>query len=345
MPAQNTRADSLREYLTGAASAGGSQSNPNASFGHFRSSTEAALYGITFTGSITGVVVNYASGGNAEGDGTLTAIDSTHLSWTPPGAMFPGPSVVFSGTQTLILEGNGVPGQYLRVTGTTPFSVNNCTVTLTTLYGDVFSFPDVTIAQATSGISQYRATIIQNEASDDVTNFQRCIVPIGTHQVSDVHQLSGSGSGTITTSGSFADWPAAGWCQVRNSGGTLKEVVYYTSRTGTVLTVPSAGRALLGTSATAGAASDLIYAVPGVAIALDTAGLQASGSSIQTIAGETTAPTSVSWNLGITPATGIQEVTFTAGDALGVWYWRHVPAGAIADPTTEPTYETVFDAA
>ena len=45
--------------------------------------------------------------------------------------------------------------------------------------------------------------------------------------------LSGSGAGTITTAGSLADWPDEGWVQVRNSGGTLKEVVYYTSRSGT----------------------------------------------------------------------------------------------------------------
>lgn len=344
MPAQFTRADALREYLTGAASDGGAQSNPADALGNFRSSTEAVSLGITIANPITGVTVQYAGGANPTGVGTLTAIDSSHLTWQPAGASAPGSPTSFSGSNDVeLVESLGLPGQYLRISGTPPFSVGTSQITLATLVDNFFGFDDLTPSQASAGLSEYRATIIRNEASFDVTALQRCLALLGTVQNSDTNYLPVSGAGTIITSGTFVDWPAAGWCQVRDSGGTLKEVVYYTSRTSTTLTVPAAGRALLGTTAQIGSLSDVVYPVPGVAIGLDSAGVQSFGSSIQTIANANTAPTGITWNLEILPGNGLQVASLAVSQQIGIWMWRQVPPGAIATPLAFTQVQTNFN--
>lgn len=331
MPDVMTRADALREYLSGAASAGGAQTNPSASLGNHRSSTEVDCLGISIANAVSGVTVDYASAMNGIGTGTLTATDSTHLTWTPPGGTT-GNAVEFSGTESKLLEGASSPGKFLRVTGTTPFSGGPSTITLTDLFNNFFGMDNIAVADATAGITQYRATLVRNVSTVDVTGFKRYIASLGTQRTSDAAWLSGSGSGTITTTGSLADWPDEGWAQVRNSGGTLKEVVYYTSRNGTTLTIPAAGRGLLGTSATAGANTDTITPVPGIALAIDTEGVVAGTEAIQTIASQTTAPASVTWNLGITAGGGLNIGTLTPGQQVGIWIRRHIPAGAIATP-------------
>lgn len=343
MPALFEHADALREYLTGAASDGGAQSNPSASLGNYRSSTEAVSLGITINNAIAGVSVLYAGGLNGPGVGTLTATDATHLQWQAPGDSSAGAAVTWSGTQTQIVESATI-GAYLRITATAPFTPGTSQITLAVLYNNQFGMDNVTATQASAGLSQYRASMVRNESGNPVTNFQRYIGQLGTARVSDTAVLGASGAGTITTSGSFADWPASGWCQIETSGGSLREVVYYSSRTITSLTVPSWGRALLGTAAAAGSITDNIYATPGVAIAIDTAGVQASGNLIQTIASQTTAPASVTWNLGLTPATGLQIGTMSANTEVGIWVWRQIPAGAIAVPSDLDKFLDLFNA-
>jgi hypothetical protein len=333
MPAPQTRADSIREYLTGGNSDGAAQYSPSLSLGNYRSAAEAISLGILMDGMLPSAKVLFASGANPVGSGVLTAVDANHLTWTPNRASASGPSSFFPvGTTTQLVEALNAPGQFLRVLGTPPFSQGACSVVLNYLVNNVFGFDDVVIANAAAGISCYRATILRNESSGTVSAFSRYLATYGTQQVSDVGQLGGSGAGTITTSGSFATWPKFGWCQVRNSGGTLKEAVYYSARTLTALTVPAAGRGLLGTSATAGASTDKLYAAPGIAIALEPGGVQASGSSIQTIASATTAPSGVTWNLEITAGAGLQLGSFLLGQQIGIWMWRHIPAGAKATP-------------
>lgn len=332
MPELLTRADSIREYLTGASSEGGTQASPSLSLGNYRSSTEVTCLGIAIANAITNVTVDFASAENGVGTGTLTAPTTGRLAWTPPGSSA-GPSVDFSGAgDTAIVEGGAAPGKFLRVTGSPPFSVGASQITLSDLFNNFHGFDNVTVAQAGTGVTQYRAVIIKNMSANDVESFQRCIAALGTARTSNTAWLTGSGAGTVTSTGSLDDWPDQGYAQVRSSGGTLKEVVYYSSRTGNSLTVPAAGRALLGTSATAGANTDVITPVPGIAIGVDTAGVVNAGTPIQTVADQTTAPAAVTWNLGITAATGLQIGTIAVGKQVGVWVRRHIPAGIQATP-------------
>jgi hypothetical protein len=331
MSAIQTRADSLREYLSGAASAGGAQTVANLSLGNYRSSTEALSYGITLTGALSGVVVQYAAGGNPPGNGVLTAPDATHLVWQPNGNP-PGAPVVFSGVSDLeVVEGVN-PGQYLRVSGTPPFTVGSMTVDLEYLVDNVFGLDDVIIPDALTGITEYRATILRNESAAAVFNLQRWIALLGLRQLSSTTPLPAAGAGMIVTTGSFSTWPASGWCQIQTTGGVLQELVYYTSRTNTALTVPASGRGLLGTAATAGTTMDQVFPVPGIAIGMDPAGIQSAASFIQTIANGTTPPAGVTWNLGLTNDTGLQIGSLPAGQQVGLWIKRQIPAGAKSGP-------------
>jgi hypothetical protein len=331
VPAQYSRADAVREFLTGAGSDGGTQTDPNLSLGNYHSATEAATYSFIARSLMAGVSPLYAGGGNPPGLGVLSAPDGYTLTWQCSSDTAPGSPTSFPpGTSVQTVESLTDPGQYLRISAAAPFTPGVCLLTLNYLYDNVFALADATIAEATAGEITYRATMLQNASANTVTGWQRCLALLGTPQVSNVSQLPSSGNGTLGTTGAFADWPAAGFCQVRTSGGTLREVVYYGRRTNAALTVPAAGRALLGTSAAAGSATEVLNPVSGCAIGLDPAGVQAAGSNIQTVANETTAPTGVTWNLGITPAAGLQVASAASGDVFGVWVKRQLPAAVVA---------------
>ena len=331
MAVEYSRADSLREWLTGAASDGGAQSDPAMSFGNYRSSTPAVCHGLVIDSAITNVTVDFASGGNPEGAGRLRASDANTLAWSPPGETAFGPPAVFVGPAEVgVVEANSTPGRYLRVTGSPPFSVGTSTITLTALISNAFGFPEVSEADALAGITQYRAVLIKNQGPGPVTLLKRWIGLLGTPADCGGARLAAAGNGTIITNQTLVDWPAVGYAQVRKNDGTLREIVYYSSRTNISINVVA--RALLGSSSTAGVASDTIYPVPGVAIAANDAGVQAGGSAMQTIANATTAPTGVTWNTGITSATGVSIATLAAGQQVGLWLKREVPAGAVASP-------------
>lgn len=343
MPSEKTRADSLREYLTGAGSDGGAQAAANSSLGNYRSSTEAASFGITVTNAISGISISFAGGGNTPGDGQLDAVDANTLRWRCSGGSY-GPTVSIANGETKIVETSANPGAFLRVSRTSATALSGtATVTLATLLNNVFAMDDVSSAEAAAGDTNYRATILKNEAVANVVSIKRWIGTLGTQAVSDGAQLGSSGSGTITTTGSFADWPESGWAHIRN-GSSTREIVYYTQRTTTSLTVPSAGRGRLGTSAAAGANTDTIDAVPGIAIGKDPDGVT-SAAAIQTIANEATAPTSVTWNTGITAAAGLSIGTMTPGQQIGLWIKREIPVGAYAQSQANYLINNSFDAA
>jgi hypothetical protein len=342
---QYTRADSLREYLTGATSDGGAQASPAASLGGYRSSTEALSLGILITGILPGTAVQYAGGANPIGAGILTALDTNHLAWQPAGATQQGPPAFFVSTGDVkVVEAYGAPGQYLRVQGTLPFTPGACGVVLSYLVDNFFGFDDVTITQAAGGFSEYRATVVRNQSTSAIGNFQRWVALLGTPQTPNVGSLPASGAGILSTNGTFIDWPTTGWCRIATSSGSLREIVYYNARTNTALTVPAAGRALLGSSSSAGAATDVISPVPGVALGVDPTGVIPFGTAIQTIANANTPPTGVTWATGITPATGAQIGAMAVNYQVGIWAWRQMPAGAVSTPQAVTLFNDNFNA-
>lgn len=344
MPSEKTRADSLREYLTGAISDGGVQANPTASLGNYRSSTEAESMTAVVENPISGITIAFIGGGNSIGAGTLEAVDANTLRWKCFGGSF-GDLVAIANGETKIIETAGAAGAYIRVTRTSSASLTGtATITLSQKVNSVFAGDDVSSAEAASGDNEYRATVVKNESPVAVVDFRRWIGVLGVSQISNSTQLPSSGAGTITTTGTFTTWPDKGWCHIKN-GSSTREVVYYSSRTNTTLTVPATGRARLGTSAAAGAAGDTIHPVPGVRIAKDDDGVVESPAPIQTIANEGVAPTGVTWNIGITSDTGLVVGNMPAGYQVGIWYHREIPVAAGATANASVIFNDSFDAA
>ena len=344
-----TRADSLRMYHTGAAADGNAQTDPNLSLGNFRSSTRMTATVVAVTSPIANVTVDFVSAENGTGAGSLTATGVNDLKWTPPGGT-QGVAVTIANGETKILEAGGSePQKYIQVTRTSATALTGtATVTITNPLNNVAGFDDLSSAEASAGDTEYRCLAIKNEATVSITGVTAKIGTLGTQRVSNTTQLGVSGAGTIesSTGGAFDDWPATGWAAVKTDVPALREIVYYSSRTATVLTVPSTGRAQLGTSAAAGAATDTVDAVPGIAIGLDAPTSQPSGSFVDnTGAGEGTAPAAVTFVTPYTDAEAASIGTLATLEIYGIWIKREVPAATQSNPAAIQSVVFNYDAA
>lgn len=329
-----TRADQVRVYLTGAANDGGTQADANAALGAYRSSTELESLAAVVTNEIDGLTVDFVAGANGTGAGTLTAASANTVTWTPPGGSA-GSAVTITNGQSKVVEGGGADGpkKYIRISRSSGADLTGAaTVTLSDVMNNAVGLDNVPSAEATAGDDEYRCVCFRNEhATMPATLLKVYIVTLGTQRTSDAAQLAASGADTIETTGSFADWPTSGYAHVKTSAGATREIVYYASRTDTVLTVPAAGRGLLGTSAAAGAADDTVDAVPGIRIAKEAPTGSTTTGYAQTIADEDSAPTGRTWNTGLTGATGVDIGTLVAAGGLQfLWVHRQIPAGATA---------------
>jgi hypothetical protein len=344
MPDEKTHADSLRAYLTGAGSDGGAQADPDASIGNYRSSTRCEFLAATISNPIANVTLLFVAGENGEGAGSLAATGVNDLAWTPPGGS-QGAAVTIANGETKILEGGGgEASKFVRVTRTSVADLSGAAmVTLAKVLNDVLGFDNIASAEALAGDDEYRCLALKNEAAGSVTNLKVWVKTLGTQQTSDAGQLGASGAGTISTTGSFADWPASGWAHLKTAAGATREIVYYSSRTATTLTVPAAGREALGTTADAGADDDTVDAVPGIRISKEAPTAQPDGH-FDDPADESTEPAGPTWNTGTTAATGLQIGTLAAGEIAGVWLHREVPAGMAAAAVIENALAWSFDA-
>lgn len=343
----NTRADSCHWYHTGASSDGNAQADADLCLGNFRASNGIVFFTAAVSSPIANIDVDFVAGRNGTGDGTLTASGDDDLHWTPPGGS-QGATVTILNGETKILEGGGgEPGKYIQVTRTSASVLTGtATVTLTDSMNNAVGFDDVSSAEASAGDTEYRCIAIKNDSSASVTDLKIKVGTLGTQQTSDGGQLGASGAGTIVTTGSFATFPDTGFVVIKTGGGTEREIVYYESRTATVLTVAASGRELLGSSAAAGAASDTIDAIPGIAISLDAPTSQPAGSFIDnTGADEDTAPGALVFTTPITDADALSIGTLAAGEIYGVWIKRETPAGAKSQPGALHKLVPLFDSA
>lgn len=262
------------------------------------------------------VVVQYVTPKCGEGTATIRAASTSTLAYTAPGDT-EGTAVSVPANTAVLLE-SGTANKACRVYRDSVYNADDLggsmTLDLFRQYNNVIGGPNAT----ESAEHWYGCLYVVNHSDATLTSITLAPATLGTQRTSDSAQLSGSGSGTITTTGSLADWPTSGWCHVRTSGGSTREVVYYTSRTSTSLTVPSAGRGLLGTSAAAGSGTDTITPVSPIRIWVDT---PVAGVT-QIIANHTTAPTGASW------AFSAAGITLAPGEERAVWIHRQIPAAA-----------------
>lgn len=342
MPNEKTRADSLRLYLCGAASDGGVQTDPNASIGGYRSSSLETFFDFSVSNPISNITVEYIGGAHVAGVGLLTAVTVDSLAWTPPNGS-QGAAVSIANGETKLLEGAGTPAQFIRITRTTADNLTGAaSITLTATLNNVVGFDNTSAAEAAAGDTEYRSLMIKNESGAAVQNAKAYLTELGTQQVSASAQLTASGSGDIAVSvGSLSDWPDSGFCRIENSGGSLKEIVYYSSRINTTLTVPATGRGLLGTSAQAGAATDIIRSVSGCRIALEAP----IADAIQTISDENTVPSGLAWGTPLNKDDGLDIGDMAINASIGLWIERVVIAGATSRSSVEQAIAWSFDAA
>ncbi len=345
MASEKTQADSIRAYLTGAGSDGGAQADPDAALGNYRSSTLATFIGQTLTNPISNVTIVYVSAACGVGDHVLAATGASELKFTPAGGTQGTGVTIANGETKIIVAGGSDHDKYVRVTRTSADALSgSVTIAAVNSVNNVIGLDNVTSAEASAGDDEYRAICIKNESANPTPAIKVYIGILGTQVTSDVAQLAASGADTIETTGDLSAWPDQGWAHVRDSGGTTRETVYYTSRTGAILTVPAAGRGRLGTSATAGAASDTVDSVPGIRLAKEAPTGDASTGNAQTIADEDTAPTGRTWNAQLTAALGISIGTLAAGEIYFLWIHREIPASAVADALATTKFHVEFDA-
>lgn len=317
-------ADSLRYYLTGAASDGGDQPDQAASLGGYRSNTEAQHGSHILLAAIPGLSIDYASRANGDDGraGSLVATSADSVAYAAPDGLM-GPRVELTAGETYTVFDGADPSRFVRVTRTSPADLLGvASLEFTDQYGNVVSMSDAANSEATAGGNRYRAIMLRNASYAVIKNVRIWIQPLATP--CNGGSLPSSGAGTI--SGSFCEWPHQGWCRIVDSEGTLREIVYYSTRTATHLTVPALGRGRLGTSAAAGQASDRLYPVPPIRLAWELASPPVGGA-VQTIADETTAPTGLAWSTAISAASGITITQLDSAQQGALWIHRELPAG------------------
>ena len=282
--------------------------------------------------AIENITIDHAAAENGLGVGGLKVISASQLAWTPPGGT-QGTAVTIANGETKVLEGGSAPDKYLRVSRTAAAAlVGSEGVELFDVFNNVIGLDNVSDAEATAGDTEYRALFLKNENAAPTTAAFLWVSALTTAETSSVAQLPGAGAGTIEfAAGSLQAWRPRGFARIRTSGGSLREIVYYSSRTDAVLTVAAADRALLGTSAGAGAATDTVLGVPGNRIAKDTP--VANAITDKTGAGEGSQPAGLTWETGT--ANAISLGVIAAGGLMGLWIERAVPVGMIADPNME----------
>lgn len=331
---QYTKADALLVFLTGASSDGGEQSDPDLSLGNYRSSSLGGQPSFLVDNPIPGLKIERVGLGNGLGVGTLEAYDSNQIRWTAPGDTPGAADTIADGQTRMLISGSGQTCQYIVVSCHTDEDLSgSASVTLMSAYNNVIGMSNV---PSGSSADKIRCVALKNVGRQKIKSLKIWLATLATQQISDDGQLGGSGAGTIETTGSFSDWPETGFCRITQSNGTLREIVYYQSKTDTALDVPVNGRGLLGTSASAGAATDTLDCVPGLKIATESpVSDQFTEASDEY---DTASVSGLSWSTGITKDTGLYVSSLDVDDMIGVWLWLAVVNGRIASPQLENNF-------
>jgi len=192
MPLINQRADSLRLYLSGASSDAGTQADPALSLGNFRSTTRCGSLGYILTSPIAGARVDFVSGANGTGTGTLYAPTVNTLAWTAPGGT-QGEAVTIANGETRVIE-DADAGKFIIVTRTSADDLTGTSsARLVNIYNDVFG---QTNAAAGTG-NAYRCVVLKAGAT---INHLRVWIDASVSNVAiALEQPSSQPSGSFTT--------------------------------------------------------------------------------------------------------------------------------------------------
>jgi len=315
--------DALRFYLTGAASDGGAQTDPNLSLGKYRSSTEVLQLNADYT--TENFLISFTAGANGTGTGYVQQ-SFRNFRWKAPGEDDYGPWVYVSGAVKVLYAASG-RDKYIRIQrlGDTSAVV---TVTLTEDANNVIALDEVSSAEAAAGDAEYRCFCMKNEGANTLANICLWLGPLGYARVPSEGQLPDDGAGEIEIYRfDLSSWPDSGFARIIRADGSLREIVYFRERTNKILYVPSGGRGLLDTTASMGRPDDSIIPVPGIAIG----GESPSPPGVfqdKTGDGEGSEPAAVTWVTSITARSGLYIATLPSlpdEGIYGIWIKRLAP--------------------
>jgi len=260
-------------------------------FGGYRSDELIEFLEGTAPSNVTGVVIDRIAAFNDLGVGTLEFIfngggGSEALRWTAPGDTA-GSQVNTPSDATYTLTSGDI-SKALRVTVTfasLPGSDQSDSITLTQprhrFQGPILG------AENAAGVIRYPAFFVKNGHATDklftVTAFLRTGTWIDNAGVQQTAAPTTVAAGGYAASGATT-LPAADASSYPQRGHLLNqdtnEILQYNSRDGDNFTVPSAGRGIRGSSASAGSLTDDIILIPPIDIGIET---PAGGGNIQTI--------------------------------------------------------------
>jgi len=330
MAAEKTSVDGLHTFNSGAASHAAAQTDPTLSLGGFRSSTFLVSVKPTLATPSLGscpITIQRIDGSNALGSGTLAAPTVDTVTWAAPGGST-GPAVtILDGETKMLIDGTN-PFHVIVITRDAATDMTS-SVNVTVVQEDANAFfADVADAERTAGSVKHRAHCILNVSGASQTGIQVKLKILGTKRTTNVGQLGASGAGTVSSSvGNFSDWPAVGYGMIKESDGTVREWIYYSSRTDDDLTVPAAGRGLGETTAAAGTATDTIDAVGAFELSIEAPASQPSGT-FNTVADEDAAPAGASWSSPLTDTEALSIGTLADGEQYMIRLRREIVAGA-----------------
>lgn len=330
MPDEKTGADALRWYLTGATSDGGTQDDADASIGNHRSSHEIQQIAWDLWQMFEGLAVQQISGACGPGTAYIHAADEDSLKFTAPGEADSGLVQQILQGQVKTLESGSARSKYCRIYrwGNQPFK-GIVPVQLSHWFNNAIGMENISDTERAAGEDKIRCICFKAEGTGGLENVNSWIKPLGSSFVSDVQQLPATGTGYVETSGTTEAIGKHGFLRIEDSGGSLKEIAFYSARhSSTKVQVTDAShRGLLGTSATAGAATDIVRPVPGLRIAYQAPSSQPSGYAYNA-SDENDIPSGLTWYTGIDRGDGPGLASLSYGNIYYLWLRLTFPACA-----------------
>lgn len=308
MTAQRRKNDAIGIYRTGN---GGTD-------GRRIAVQQPRLSGI-YTGNMRGVIVDHVSGNCGEGLGSITATAENSLAFAAPDDDFGDPVTIAQG-ESVVLH-SATASKWVRVSRITDSPLSE--MLLMELKNVVLR--DCPDSFREAGGMLHQQFIIKNHSDADVSQLKIRLNPIAAAVATAVAQLPASGAGTIETSASLSAWPERGIARIVDSGGAVREIVYY-ERSGNTLDVAASHRALAGTTESEGAATDTVQPIPPCVIGIEPT--DANGF-IQPNAVPDAPPTGVTFQSPTTSGAAIDAGTLRAGACIGLWIAIIVPPDMI----------------
>ncbi len=167
----------IKVYLTGAASDGGAQANPDASLGHYRSSSEFVAVGFEYTdGGMTGLLVEFVSGACLEAatptanTATITAGEANSLTFRGPGGAA-GDAAVLADDGEAVIQDGLYPGMLARVSRDGDTELRGAaTLRVVERVNNLFS--DLPSGWVCDALTDYRCVCLKNTTDFPITNLK-----------------------------------------------------------------------------------------------------------------------------------------------------------------------------